>query len=52
MVMGNYLTISKWRPNFSPSDNVIASTLVWVRFVGLPLEMFEEKTLVDGKLSG
>lgn len=46
MVMGNYLTISKWRPNFSPSNNVIAGTLVWVRFPGLTLEMFDEKTLM------
>lgn len=46
MVMGNYLTITKWRPNFSPSNNIITSTLVWVRFPGLPLEMFKEKTLM------
>lgn len=46
MVMGNYITITKWRPNFSPSDHVLISTLVWVRFPQLPLEMFEEKTLM------
>lgn len=46
MVMGNYLTITKWRPNFSLIDNVIARTLVWVRFPGLLLEMFEEQTLM------
>lgn len=46
MVMGNYITITKWRPNFSPSDHVLISTLVWVLFHRLPLEMFEEKTLM------
>lgn len=28
MVMGNYLTITKWKPKFSPLENVIANTLV------------------------
>lgn len=46
MVMGNYITITKWRPNFSPSEHVLTRTLVWVRFTALPLEMFEEKTLM------
>lgn len=46
MVMGNYLAIMKQRPNFSPVENVIDSTLVWVQFPKLPLECFYELTLV------
>lgn len=46
MVMGNYITITKWRPNFSPFEHVIARTLVWVRFTALQLKMSEEKTLM------
>ncbi|KAI5664825.1 hypothetical protein M9H77_24148 [Catharanthus roseus] len=47
IILGRYLTISKWRPNFSPVDNTISSTLVWVRFSGLPLELFDKVLLVD-----
>lgn len=46
MVMGNYLTITKWRLNFSLLEHVLARTLVWVCFTSLSLEMFEEKILM------
>lgn len=46
MIMGYYLTITKWCPNFQPSENVIANMLVRVRFTTLTLEMFEDKTLM------
>lgn len=46
MVLGYFLTITKWRPNFSPSQNTITTTMVWLRLPKLPLEMFEEKTLM------
>lgn len=45
MVLGHYITITKWRPNFTPSETTAMNTLVWVRFPQLPLEMFLEKTL-------
>lgn len=46
VVFGHYLTISKWCPNFTPSESEIASTLIWIRFPELPLEMFRERTLM------
>lgn len=36
-VMGYYLIISTWRPNFDPSEVVNPTTLVWVRIPKLPL---------------
>lgn len=44
MVMGHYLTIVKRRPNFRITD-AITSTLIWVRFPKLSIEMFSEKVL-------
>lgn len=31
-VLGHYLTITKWRPNFVPRDNEVINTLIWERF--------------------
>lgn len=31
MIMGHYLAVSKWRSNFKPSDQEMATTLVWLR---------------------
>lgn len=45
IVMGHYLTVTKWRPNFRPSTETISSTLVWVRFPELPIELFDEEVL-------
>lgn len=45
-VFGHYLTISKWRPNFNPSDHSITTTLVWVRFMAVSLEIFKEAALM------
>lgn len=44
-VMGHYLTIAKWRPNFRPSVEKISTTLVWIRFPELPIELFDEEVL-------
>lgn len=46
MVLGHYLTISKWRPNFVPSDTDVSTTLVWVRFSNIPIEVFNERALM------
>lgn len=46
IVLGHYLTISKWRPNFYPSCEHTPSTLAWIRVPKLPLEMFNEKSLM------
>lgn len=37
MVMGNYLTTSKWRLNFRPAYDQIHSTLAWIHFPRFPL---------------
>lgn len=46
MVMGSYLTISKWRPNFTPTDTISPTTLIWVWVSNIPIEMFKEKYLL------
>lgn len=46
-ILGHYLTISKWKPNFKPSAQEPHTTLAWVRFQGLPLEVFEEPSLMS-----
>lgn len=45
-ILGHYLTITKWRPNFKLAENEIHTTLVWIRFLTLPLEMFDDKSLL------
>lgn len=45
IVMDHYLTILKWRPNFKPGDKDVRSTLVWLCFPQLPLEIFVETSL-------
>lgn len=47
MVMGSYLTVSKWRPNFTPNDPICSTTLVWVRVPEIPIEMFKETVLLQ-----
>lgn len=46
MVLGHYLTITKWRPNFKPSTMEVHTTLAWVRFPTLPLENFDDQSLL------
>lgn len=43
--MEHYLIVAKWRPNFRPSTETISSTLVWIRFPELPIELFDEEVL-------
>ncbi|KAI5672944.1 hypothetical protein M9H77_13308 [Catharanthus roseus] len=53
VIMGHYLTVFKWQPNFRPSMKKVTSTLAWVRFPKLPLEFFEKETLMAmGKAIG
>lgn len=44
--MGHYLTITKWKPNFKPVETAIHTTLVWIRFPTLPLEMFDDNSML------
>lgn len=53
VIMGHYLTVFKWRPNFRPSMEKVTSTLAWVRFPEVPIEFFEKETLMAmGKAIG
>lgn len=46
IILGHYLTITKWRPFFRPKEVEILSALIWVRLPGIPLECFTEKILM------
>jgi Domain of unknown function (DUF4283) len=53
VILGHYLTLTKWRPNFRPSLEKVSSTLVWIRFPEVPIEFFEESVLLKmGNLVG
>lgn len=53
MVQGHYITVSKWRPFFSTKNEVVTSTLAWVRISDLPLELFDDGALLKlGNLIG
>lgn len=45
IIMGHYLTVTKWKPKFSPSIGTVHSTMVWVRFPELLVELFDEEIL-------
>lgn len=42
IVMGHYLSVSKWRPNFRLSMVKIRSTIVWAKLPESPLECFND----------
>lgn len=46
LILGHYLTLTKWRPNFQPSAMEVQTTLEWVRFPTLPLENFDDQSLL------
>ncbi|CAL5355906.1 unnamed protein product [Camellia sinensis] len=46
VILGHYLTVSKWRPDFRPLANELPSTMVWIRFSGVPIEYFNENLLL------
>ncbi|XP_027060922.2 uncharacterized protein [Coffea arabica] len=43
---GNYVTISKWKPDFRPTKEDIKTTLAWVRLPELPIEYYVEEFLM------
>ncbi|CAL5384092.1 unnamed protein product [Camellia sinensis] len=45
MIMDHYLTVRKWEPDFKASEAFETTTAVWVRFLELPIEYFQEKVL-------
>lgn len=45
IVLGHYLTVSKWKPMFRPSAESNTTTLVWVRFMAILSELLDEEIL-------
>ncbi|CAA0805821.1 Unknown protein [Striga hermonthica] len=45
MLSGHYVTVHKWTPQFNPFNDVIENTMVWIRFSGLNLAMFDENIM-------
>ncbi|KAJ9187288.1 hypothetical protein P3X46_002761 [Hevea brasiliensis] len=39
MVVGHYLTVHQWRPNFDPDLAQIEKAMVWIRVHNLPVEI-------------
>lgn len=53
MVLGNYLTVAKWQPNFPLPQDKILSTMVWLCFPEIPIEFFQDSLLMRiGNLVG
>ncbi|XP_057872573.2 uncharacterized protein LOC131078814 [Cryptomeria japonica] len=38
----HFLTLSKWKPGFDPSADLLRLALVWIRLLGLPLEFWDD----------
>ncbi|XP_031120258.1 uncharacterized protein LOC116023400 [Ipomoea triloba] len=45
IILGHYLTVQEWMPNFIPRKNILEKLLVWIRFPALPIEYFEDEFL-------
>lgn len=53
IILGHYLIVMCWRPNFRPSRQQISTTLIWVQLRELPREVFDEESLADmGEIVG
>lgn len=46
-LFGHYLMLTKWKPNFRPSQNPFSTIIVWVRFPELPIEYFHKTALFE-----
>ncbi|KAI9072961.1 hypothetical protein K1719_045090 [Acacia pycnantha] len=42
-----YLNVSRWRPDFNPKNERIASVVAWVRLPDLPAPLFDKKFLLN-----
>ncbi|XP_031131691.1 uncharacterized protein LOC116033077 [Ipomoea triloba] len=53
IILGHYLTVQEWEPNFHPYKNKLSKLLVWARLPAIPIEYFEEGFLMKiGKQIG
>lgn len=46
IILGHYLTVSKWRPFFDPLAADIPSTRIWIRFPNVPIECLNQNILL------
>ena len=42
-----YLSVARWRLDFSPKQEKISSIIAWVRFLDLPAPLFDKKFLLN-----
>ncbi|KAI9084290.1 hypothetical protein K1719_033797 [Acacia pycnantha] len=42
-----YLSVARWKPDFSPKNERIESVVAWVRFPDLPVPLFDKKFLLN-----
>ncbi|KAL7193036.1 hypothetical protein ACSBR2_024786 [Camellia fascicularis] len=45
VIMDYYLTVRKWEPNFKPSEAFETTTAIWVQFLELSIEYYQDKVL-------
>ncbi|XVF30111.1 hypothetical protein REPUB_Repub16aG0028700 [Reevesia pubescens] len=52
-ILGHYLTVQRWKPNFKPSTSILGSTTIWIQLPELPIEYFNKEILMRiGSLIG
>ncbi|KAI9070476.1 hypothetical protein K1719_047561 [Acacia pycnantha] len=47
VIIDAYLSVGRWRPDFSPKRERIRSVVAWVRFPDLPAPLFDKKFLLN-----
>lgn len=46
-VGGRYLSVQPWQPNYRASEDGLGKIAVWVKLIELPLDFYEEQSLVE-----
>ncbi|XP_019160909.1 PREDICTED: uncharacterized protein LOC109157461 [Ipomoea nil] len=46
VIQDHYLVVQQWKPNFRPQTNKTQKICVWVRLPDIPIEYFDEETLI------
>lgn len=44
-IMGHFLSVTNWEPNFVPTDSKIQATTIWIWLPQLPIECYDGKIL-------
>lgn len=45
IILDHYLIVRKWFTGFNPSKDIITKVSTWVRFPGLPIDLFNDAFL-------